>query len=148
MSHDDLRPIYITDDSPEDLELTTRTFMRAEIANPLATFRDGTELLARLGLVESGTERAPLLILLDVKMPRMDGVEALREIRKRAALRRIPVIMLASSRQHRDLLESYDLGADAYVVKPLDIAQYRAALASIGDFRERTSSPPPAISVA
>jgi len=148
MPQDELRPIYITDDSPEDLELMAKTFARVKVANPLVAFRDGTELLARLDLVEAGKEHAPLVILLDVKMPRMDGVEALREIRKRAGLRGIPVIMLTSSRQHRDLLESYDLGANAYVVKPLDIAQYRSAIESISDFWARTNTPPPEIRVA
>lgn len=138
-----LRPIFIADDSPEDVELTVKTFQRARVANPLVTCRDGAELLQRLGRVGEDKDPAPLVILLDVKMPRMDGVEALREIRAHPDLRAIPVIMLTSSRQHRDLLESYGLGANAYVVKPLEIEEFRRAIESISTFWALTITPPP-----
>lgn len=138
-----LRPIFIADDSPEDVELTVRTLLRARIANPLVTCRDGAELLERLERVRDGIEPSPLMVLLDVKMPRMDGVEALREIRNLPALRLIPVIMLTSSSQHRDLLQSYGLGANAYVVKPLEIEEFRRAIEAISSFWALTNTPPP-----
>ena len=108
-----LRPILLVEDNPDDIELTLIALQKSRLANPVVSVRDGAEaldFLRREGAYADRQEENPAVILLDKKLPKVDGHEVLREVRADERLRRVPVVMLTSSREERDLLKSYDLG--------------------------------------
>lgn len=125
-----LRPILLAEDSARDVELTLSSLAEAKIANPVVTVRDGVEALDWL----RRAPQAPAVVLLDIKMPRLDGIETLREIRRDPALKLTPIVMLTSSREERDIVTSYQLGVNGYVMKPVDFAQFADSIQTLGLF--------------
>ena len=144
----EIKKILIVDDSPNDVELTINTLTKNNLANTIDVAEDGEEALDYLykrGKFSGRDNGNPTIILLDIKMPKMDGIEALKHIRSNPEFKLIPVIMLTSSGEHRDLIESYKLGANAYVVKPVDITQFMEAIKILGQFWAVINQPPPVI---
>jgi CheY-like chemotaxis protein len=142
----DPRRILLVEDSEPDVELTLTALQRHGLANEVVVARDGAEALdylRRRGPFQDRRDPDPVVILLDVKMPRVDGLTVLREIKAEPSLRNIPVVMLTSSREERDLVESYRLGANAYVVKPVDFEQFEDAIRKVGVFWALLNEPPP-----
>jgi len=141
-----LRPILLVEDNPDDIELTLIALERSRLANPVVSVRDGAEaldFLRREGKFAARVEENPAVILLDKKLPKIDGHEVLKAVRDDERLRRIPVVMLTSSREERDLLRSYDLGVNAYVVKPVEFDDFMAAINDLGVFWAVLNEPPP-----
>lgn len=131
------RTILLAEDNENDIELTMSTFADFNLANKVTVVRDGAEALDfiyRQGSFENRQEGDPLVILLDIKMPRVDGLQVLQKIKSDPKLKSIPVVMLTSSREERDLVESYELGVNAYVVKPVDFSQFVEAIKQLGIF--------------
>lgn len=117
------QPILLVEDNPIDLDLTLRAFSRRKLANPVNVSRDGEEALAWIPRWEAG-EPWPVVILLDLKLPRVDGLEVLRQLKQHPALQAIPVVVLTSSREDRDVKSAYQLGANSYIVKPVDFDKF------------------------
>lgn len=143
----DVRTILLAEDNLNDVELTLAAFRQNHLLNDIVTVRDGSQVLDYLyarGQYEARTGGNPGLILLDLKMPKVDGLEVLRIIKSEPSLRAIPVVILTSSRQERDLVHSYNLGVNAYVVKPVDFQEFVEAVKAIGGFWAVVNEPPPA----
>jgi CheY-like chemotaxis protein len=129
--------ILLADDNENDRELTQLALSQYKLANEIVIVQDGAEaldFLCRRGHFASRPESDPLVVLLDIKMPLVDGIEVLRAMKTDPRLRLIPVVMLTSSRQGPDVEECYRLGANAYVVKPVDFAQFAEAVKTVGKF--------------
>jgi len=142
----ELRRILLVEDDPRDVELTLTAFEKHNLANEVMVTRDGEEaldLLHRRGTFEALPNGNPELILLDLKMPKVDGLEVLRQIRANENLKLIPVIVLTTSREEQDIIQSYKLGVNAYVVKPVDFDQFVEAVREIGLFWAVLNEPPP-----
>ena len=116
-------PILLVEDNPLDVDLTLRAFKRRNLVNPVHVARDGEEALAWIPLWEAG-ETQPAVILLDLNMPRVDGLSVLRSLKTRDGLRRIPIVILTTSKEDRDINTAYDLGANSYIVKPVDFDNF------------------------
>lgn len=132
-----LRTILYAEDSAFDVELTRNVLKKNNILNPLIVVKDGVEALNYLLRTGEFADRPignPGLILLDLKMPRMDGLEVLAAVKKDERFRTIPIVMLTSSREESDLIKGYDLGVNAYVVKPVDFKDFAQAIKEIGIF--------------
>ena len=132
-----LRTILLAEDSPADAEMAIDALRDAHLANPIVHVEDGVEALdylMRTGRFADRTDEDPAVLLLDIKMPRMDGLEVLQKLRADENLRRIPVVILSSSREESDLARSWDLGVNAYVVKPVDVDQFFDAVKALGKF--------------
>ncbi|WP_374011692.1 response regulator [Pseudoxanthomonas koreensis] len=132
-----IRTILLVEDSPADAEMAIDALREANLANPIVHVEDGVEAieyLERKGRFAGRGDEDPAVMLLDIKMPRMDGLEVLRRIRAHDRLRRLPVVILSSSREESDLARSWDLGVNAYVVKPVDVDQFFAAVKTLGKF--------------
>lgn len=141
-----IKRILLAEDDDFDVKLTLRALAEHNLANEVDVVGDGLEALdylRRQGAYAGRPGGHPVVVLLDIKMPRMDGVEALREIKADPELRMIPVVMLTSSREERDLLESYRLGVNAYVVKPVDFHAFVDAVKEVGVFWAVVNEPPP-----
>ena len=133
----ELRAVLLVEDSHADAEMTIDALRDARLANPVVHVEDGVEAMEYLRRQGAHADRAPgnpVVVLLDIKMPRMDGIEVLRAIRADEALKRVPVVILSSSREERDLAASWDLGVNAYVVKPVDADQFFDAVRALGQF--------------
>lgn len=133
-----LGSILLAEDNENDIELTLATLDSFNLANKIDVVRDGTEALDYLlckGKYE-GREGCtpPAVILLDIKMPKVDGLQVLSAVKSNPALKSVPVVMFTSSRQERDVVQSYDLGVNAYVVKPVDFDQFTDAIKQLGIF--------------
>jgi CheY-like chemotaxis protein len=142
---DTLKRILLVEDDPRDVELTLTGLQEHHRANQIAIARDGAEALDYLLRQGSFADRPvgdPVVVLLDVKMPRVDGIEVLRRIKSDEHLRTIPVVMLTSSREARDLEECYRLGANAYVVKPVHFSEFVESARSVGVFWALINEPP------
>jgi len=132
-----LRTILIAEDSLADAEMAIDALRDARLANPIVHVEDGVEaldFLLRRGAFANREDGLPAVLLLDIKMPRMDGLEVLQRIRAEEELKRLPVVILSSSREESDLARSWDLGVNAYVVKPVDIDQFFNAVKTLGTF--------------
>jgi len=142
----EVKRILIVDDSTKDVELAIAALAEKNLANDIVVAEDGEEALDYLYKRGKFAEEKgyPAVILLDIKMPKMDGIEVLRHIRADPKLKLIPVIMVTSSHEERDLVESYKLGANSYVVKPIDITQFIDAIKVLGQFWAVINQPPPA----
>ena len=142
----EIKRILIVDDSPKDVELTIAALAEKNLANDVAVAEDGIEALDYLYKRNKfATEKGfPAVILLDIKMPKMDGIEVLKHIRSNPEFKLIPVIMVTSSRDDRDLVESYKLGANSYVVKPIDVVQFIDAIKVLGQYWAVINEPSPA----
>ncbi len=141
-----LRPILVVEDSAPDLELTLDALKEINLANPVDVARDGAEALDYLYRRAGHAGRdglQPLVVLLDLKMPRVDGLEVLRAVKADADLKTIPIVVLTSSKEERDLVESYRLGVNAYVVKPVGFAAFVKAVKDTGQFWAVLNEPPP-----
>ena len=123
--------ILLVEDSQDDIELTLRAFKKNSLGNRIHVARDGAEALEFLKRVEKHEAPQPGLILLDLKLPKADGIEVLRYIKSREVLRRIPVVMLTTSRNDRDIKTCYDLGANSYIVKPISFKDFIETIKNI-----------------
>lgn len=134
---EDLKTILIVEDNPQDVELTLEALSEHNLANLVETVGDGVEALEYLnyqGKYANRKKGNPAVILLDIKMPKMDGIELLEHIRADENLKMLPVVMLTSSREEPDLIKCYKLGVNAYVVKPVDFKDFLNAVKQIGIF--------------
>ena len=141
-----LKRILLVDDSPRDTELALNALEAHNLANEVIALRDGAEALDylyRRGEFAARTGGEPAVILLDLKMPRVDGMEVLREIKSDPALKLIPVVVMTSSREEQDLLNSYQLGVNAFVVKPVKFQEFVDAVKQVGAFWAVLNEPPP-----
>lgn len=141
-----LRPILLVEDSAQDIELVLAALKKNKFANEVVVARDGAEALDYLygrGKFDHRPAALPIVMLLDLKMPRMDGLEVLRQVKSDERLRIIPVVMLTSSREEADLVKSYQLGVNAYVVKPVVFQEFVDAIKLTGNFWAVVNEPPP-----
>lgn len=141
-----LKPILLVEDNPSDLELTLLALGRSRLANEVIVVRDGAEALDYLNAEGGWKNRVqgnPAVVMLDLKLPKVDGLEVLQHIRNSASLRVIPVVMLTSSREEQDLVRSYQIGVNAYVVKPVEFGEFVAAISEVGAFWAVLNEPPP-----
>ena len=132
-----LKRILLVEESPRDAELALNALAAHHLANEVIHVRDGPDALDylyRRGQSAGRIDAHPVLILLDLKLPKMDGLEVLRQIKSDPALKAIPVVMMTSSREERDLVQSYQLGVNAYVVKPLKFSEFIDAVKQVGAF--------------
>jgi len=141
-----LKPILLVEDNPHDLELTLIALSKSQLANEVVVVRDGAEALdylMRRGEYRHRGVGNPAVVLLDLKLPKVDGLEVLKEIRSSATLKSTPVVMLTSSKEEQDLVRSYELGVNAYVVKPVDFTEFVRAISDLGVFWAVLNEPPP-----
>ncbi|MHC5539630.1 response regulator [Singulisphaera rosea] len=141
-----LKPILLVEDNPRDLELTLVALARTHLANEVITIRDGAEALDYLycqGAYEGRARGNPAVILLDLKLPKVDGLQVLEKIKGDPNLQAVPVVMLTSSREEKDLLRSYKLGVNAYVVKPVGFKEFLDGIQELGIFWAVLNEPPP-----
>ena len=132
-----IRTILLVEDSMADAEMSLDALREANLANPVVHLEDGVECMDWLQCTGAWATREPgnpAVVLLDIKMPRMDGLEVLTRMRADEHLRRIPVVILSSSREESDLARSWDLGVNAYVIKPVDVDQFFTAVRTLGQF--------------
>lgn len=132
-----LRTILLAEDNPQDVELTIEALGEHNLANSIVSVEDGVEVMEYLNCTGKFSQRStglPAVILLDIKMPRMDGIQVLEMLRTDNRFNHIPVVMLTSSREEPDLKRCYDLGVNAYVVKPVNFDDFIQAVKSIGVF--------------
>lgn len=144
----ELKRILFADDNPYDMELTLNALAAQNLANQVEVVRDGVEVMDYLLRRERHGNRPPglpILVLLDLKMPRMDGLQVLQAIRGNQQLAQIPVVILTSSSEEADIIRSYELGTNAYVVKPVDFDQFMKAIQTLGIFWAVTNDPPPSL---
>lgn len=144
----DLRPILLVEDNSRDLELTLAALAKCQLANEIVVARDGAEALDYLFLRGEYADRAPgepAVVLLDLKLPKIDGLEVLEKIKTDATQKKIPVVMLTSSREERDLVRSYELGVNSFVVKPVDFNAFFEAIQDLGMFWAILNEPPPRV---
>lgn len=137
MNKKDLRTILLVEDSMADAEMAMDALSDAHLVNPVVHVEDGVECLDYLyarGAWASREPGDPAVVLLDIKMPRMNGLDVLTQMRSDPKMRRIPVVILSSSREESDLARSWDLGANAYVIKPVDVDQFFEAVRTLGQF--------------
>jgi CheY-like chemotaxis protein len=142
----ELKSILLAEDNPQDAELILEALDDHKLVNRVILVKDGVEAMEYLrceGKFATRRPGNPAVIVLDIKMPRMDGIEALRAIRIDPALKLIPVVMLTSSREEQDLIRSYELGSNAYVVKPVRFADFIAAVKQLGVFWAMLNELPP-----
>jgi CheY-like chemotaxis protein len=138
--------ILLAEDDPRDVELTLEALREHNLANEVVVARDGEEALDyvyRRGSFAHRSEGQPVVVLLDLKMPKVDGVEVARQLKSDARTRMIPVVVLTSSRESRDLEECYRLGVNAYVVKPVQFRDFIDAVRQVGAFWALLNEPPP-----
>ncbi|MBF0550005.1 MAG: response regulator [Deltaproteobacteria bacterium] len=121
--HNLIRPILLIEDNPIDIDLTRRAFVKRKVANPIEVARDGEEALAVISRWPAGG-LIPVVILLNLKLPKIDGLEVLRYLKTHPEFLAIPVVVLTSSTEDRDIKEAYHLGANSYIVKPIDFEKF------------------------
>lgn len=141
-----LRTILLVEDNLKDIDLTLAALSEHNLANEVVVARDGVEALDYLyarGQFAGRDPGAPAVVLLDIKMPRLNGLEVLQQMKADPVLKNQPVVMLTSSREEPDLAASYDLGVNAYVVKPVDFGQFVDAVRQVGAFWAVLNEPPP-----
>lgn len=142
----ELKRILLVEDSTHDVELTLAALEENHLANEVVVARDGEEALDylyRRGIFKLRSSGHPAVVLLDLKLPKIDGLEVLKRIKSDETLRSVPVVMLTSSREEKDLVRSYNLGVNAYVVKPVDFHEFVEALKELGLFWAVINQPPP-----
>lgn len=137
MTNREIRPILLAEDSLADAEMARDALQEANLANPLVHVEDGVDCLDYLYCRGAWAGREPVdpaVVLLDIQMPRMGGLDVLTAMRADERMRRVPVVILSSSREERDLAHSWDLGVNAYVIKPVDADQFFEAVRTLGRF--------------
>jgi two-component system, response regulator len=143
-----LKRILLVEDNERDIELTLAALEENNLANEVVVARDGAEALDYLhgrGKFVGHANGLPVVVLLDLKMPKVDGLEVLRQMRDETVLKHVPVVMITSSREEQDLVKSYQLGVNAYVVKPVDFQQFAKSIKEIGFFWAIVNEPPPGV---
>jgi CheY-like chemotaxis protein len=141
-----LKPILLVEDDARDLELTLVALERSELANEVVVVRDGAmalDYLRREGEFAGRAAGNPAVVLLDLKLPKVDGLEVLKAVRETTELRSLPIVMLTSSHEEGDVVKSYELGVNAYVVKPVEFKAFVSAIADLGVFWAVLNEPPP-----
>ena len=141
-----LKPILLVEDDARDLELTLVALERSELANEVIAVRDGAAALDYLRREGEFADRAagnPAVVLLDLKLPKVDGLQVLKAVRETPELRSLPIVMLTSSHEEGDVVKSYELGVNAYVVKPVEFKAFVSAIADLGVFWAVLNEPPP-----
>ena len=144
----DLRPILLVEDNPKDIELTLAALAKCQLANDIVVTRDGADAIDYLYRRNAHAARAvgdPAVVLLDLKLPKVDGLEVLERLKSDPLRRQIPVVMLTSSREESDLVKSYELGVNAFVVKPVDFNAFFEAIQDLGMFWAVLNEPPPRV---
>jgi CheY-like chemotaxis protein len=142
----EIKRILLVEDSSNDIELTLGALEENHLANEVVVVRDGAEsldFLYKRGVFKLRKNGNPAVVLLDLKLPRVDGLEVLKQLKADPEMRAVPVVMLTSSREEQDLVRSYNLGVNAYVVKPVDFKEFVAALRELGLFWAVINQPPP-----
>jgi two-component system response regulator len=138
--------ILLVEDTPEDLELTLRALHKANLSNRIEVARDGAEaiefIFGKNGNGDSNVANVPKVILLDLKLPKVDGIEVLRRIKGDPRTKAIPVVVLTSSREQKDVVESYRLGVNSYIVKPVNFERFAAAVQELGMYWLLLNQPP------
>lgn len=139
------RPILLVEDNADDVSLTLRAFRQSNIANPVVVVGDGVEALDYLCncVQDPAAPAPPAIVLLDLKLPRLDGLDVLRRIRADSRLSRQPVVVLTSSKEEQDIIASYDLGANSYIRKPVDFEHFCEAMRQLGLYWLVLNEPPP-----
>ena len=141
------KTILLVEDNPDDAALTLRAFERSNVLNPIVVVRDGVEALDFLFARGAHAGRAgkppPTLVILDLKLPKLDGLGVLKAVRGDERTRLIPVVILTSSKEEQDLIQGYSLGANSYVRKPVDFAEFQEAVRLLGIYWLMTNQPPP-----
>jgi CheY-like chemotaxis protein len=141
-----LKRILLVEDSDRDIELTLAALDEYHLANEVVVARDGAEALDYLynrGKFASHANGLPAVVLLDLKMPKVDGLEVLRQMKKDSVLKCVPVVMVTSSREESDLVRSYQMGVNAYVCKPVDFQKFVESIKQLGFFWAVINEPPP-----
>lgn len=141
-----LTRILMAEDNPHDVEMTLNALSEHGLANAIDVVNDGVQALDymfRRGAFASRKEGNPGLLILDIKMPRLDGLQVLEQIRQADQFKSLPIVMLTASRQERDLVESYRLGVNAFVVKPVEFHEFADAMKTLGLFWAILNEPPP-----
>jgi CheY-like chemotaxis protein len=138
--------ILLVEDNPNDVELTMHALKKHNLANRIQVVRDGAEaldyLFARGEYSHRDANQIPRVVLLDLKLPKVDGLEVLRQVKADARTRKIPMVVLTSSREERDVVSSYDLGVNSYILKPVDFQQFSEAVRTIGLYWLLLNEPP------
>jgi len=144
--HETMVEILLVEDNPNDVELTLRSLKRHNLSNHIHVASDGAEALEFLfgtgAYAGRGFEPTPKVILLDLKLPKVDGLEVLKRIKADPRTRVIPVVVLTSSREQRDIVESYQLGVNSYIVKPVDFEQFTESMRQLGLYWVLLNQPP------
>lgn len=147
MARDEIE-ILLVEDNPEDVELTLHALRREKLANSIEVVRDGEEaldfLFCRGPYADRHFENAPRLVLLDLKLPKVDGLEVLREVKNDPRTKAIPVVILTASREEADMVNGYHLGANGYIQKPVDFETFRDIVKQMGLYWLVVNEPPPA----
>jgi CheY-like chemotaxis protein len=142
----ELKSILLVDDSPRDTELALDALAQHNLANEVVAVRDGVEALDylyRRGQYAARSAGHPAVVMLDLKLPKVDGIEVLRQIKSDPQLKVIPIVVMTSSREAQDLVKSYQLGANAYIVKPVQFQEFVEAVKLLGAFWAVVNEPPP-----
>jgi two-component system response regulator len=146
MNNIDAVEILIVEDTPQDLELTLRALRKAKLSNRIQVARDGTEAIEFIfcegAYADRKIEDGPKVILLDLKLPKVDGIEVLRRIKNDPRTNAIPVVVLTSSKEQRDVVESYRLGVNSYIVKPVNFEGFSSAVQELGMYWLLLNQPP------
>lgn len=143
MAHDRTGKILLVEDNPDDVRLALRALSRHRVANRVVVARDGAEAVERLFGADDVPPMKPEVILLDLKLPKIDGLEVLRRIRADERTKLYPVVVLTSSMEEQDLIESYSLGANSYIRKPVDFNRFCEAVRQLGLYWLVMNEPPP-----
>ena len=140
------KEILIVEDNPNDLELTLRVLKQHNLANRIEVVRDGAEALEFVfhtgAYADRDPDNKPTVILLDIKLPKVDGLEVLRQIKSDERTKSIPVVLLTSSREERDIMQGYELGTNSYIVKPVDFEQFVESIRQLGVYWLVLNEPP------
>jgi len=141
MTYPPNRPILLIEDNPMDVDLTRRAFARRKIINPIEVARDGEEAIAFITRWEQG-ETLPVVVLLDINLPKINGLEVLKHFKSSALIRKIPVIVLTTSAEDRDIDTAYQLGANSYIVKPVEFEKFLEVAGQIDLYWNMINMPP------
>ena len=146
MNEDNAVEILIVEDTPQDLELTQRALRKAKLSNRIRVARDGAEAIEFIFCEGPHAcrkiEDGPKVILLDLKLPKVDGIEVLRRVKGDRRTKSIPVVVLTSSKEQKDVVESYELGVNSYIVKPVDFERFASAVGDLGLYWLLLNQPP------
>lgn len=137
------KEVLLIEDNPSDIELTKRAFKKNHILNKIVVMEDGQEALDYLFNTLNSPDQLPVVTLLDLKLPRLDGIEVLRRIRSDARTKHMPVVMLTSSKEEVDVAAAYDNGANSYIRKPVDFEQFVESIHTLGIYWLSLNEPPP-----